>query len=622
MRLLPVGTRVAVTGVVTAEAGRLGTPVLLSIGDGTGGIAVRLPTDSEPFARGTLLQVDGTLAAPYGQLELRPVPGGIVVMGVGALPSVTPVGLGGLDESIEGRLVAASGILASKPKRSSGGDLTISLERDGANAVRVIADSSSLLTQSSFTVGSAYQAVGVVGQRASHKDALDGYRICLRDAADLVAVAGPTTSPSSTFGSVAPEQPASAIRIVPIADALGQVDLDVTIEAVVTAPNTLLDASGRRIVVQDSSAAIELLLPAGEIAPPIGARVRAEGRVGVAYGAPRFRAAHLDRVGGGRTPAPTILHGQPGIAYEWQLVAITGRIESVHKLGDRWRAELTVGTQQVPIVGQPGSGIGSGALVEGRVVTVSGIVRRPFPTSTDGRFSILPRSAGDIRLEGGAVTRQTAGGGNRVGGSGGGRVTENDHLTVASGTVNADLVDLALLVGRAVRVGGLVADLRPDGVLLDDGTATGRIVLRGRALELLQLLEPDDAINASGVVRELDDGPVLIVDDPGGISQAGDPVGPDSIPAAALSGASARPAGSPSAAGVVGGSTLGGDAIGVAALSLLSAASLGFTLLRRWRLRRRLEGRIAARLAELATPSGGSPGARSTERGRSTIHSA
>ena len=71
------------TGVVTAEAGRLGTPSLLAIGDATGGLAVRVPGDAGPFTRGTLLRVDGTLSAPYGQLEVRPASGGIQVMGIG-----------------------------------------------------------------------------------------------------------------------------------------------------------------------------------------------------------------------------------------------------------------------------------------------------------------------------------------------------------------------------------------------------------------------------------------------------------------------------------------------------------------------------------------------------------
>ncbi|HMA47874.1 MAG TPA: lamin tail domain-containing protein, partial [Frankiaceae bacterium] len=140
VRALPLGTRVTVSGVVTAEAGRLGTPALIAIGDATGGIAVRLPSDSMPPTRGTLLEIDGTLSAPYGQLEIKPVTGGLTVIGMSALPGTVPVPASGLDETLEGRLVATTGVLTTKPRRSSGGDLTITLDRDNATPVRLIAD--------------------------------------------------------------------------------------------------------------------------------------------------------------------------------------------------------------------------------------------------------------------------------------------------------------------------------------------------------------------------------------------------------------------------------------------------------------------------------------------------
>ncbi len=625
VRALPPGTRVTVAGVVTAEAGRLGTPSLQAIGDDTGGIAVRLSSDTVPFARGTMLQVDGTLNAPYGQLEIKPVPGGITVLGVGALPSVVPVGPGGLDESLEGRLVSASGVLTARPKRSSGGVLTITLERDTANPIKVIADSSSQIVQASLMVGTSYQVVGVVGQRASRKVAPDGYRICLRDPGDLVA-GGASSAPSSTGGTpVAPGASSAAARTVTIAQALGLIDVDVAIEAVVTAPSDLLDASGRRIVVEDASAAIELLLPAGENAPPIGARIHADGRVGAAYGAPRFRADRLDRLEGGRVPPPTVMHAQPGAAHEWRLVTITGRIAGVTKLGDRWRAELTIGSRQVPIVGQPASGIASSSLIEGSIATVIGIVRPPFPTATDRRFAILPRSRADLRVVGGAGARQTTRGGGQAGfGGAGGAARVGDSAAPPAGAADADLIDLPNLIGRVVRVGGLVADLRPDGVMLDDGTTTGRIVLRGGAIDLLPLLEPDDAINATGRVEVLEDGPAVVVDDPGGISQAGDPVAPDPVhPATGTqTGSATDPAEPPTEAGLATGTSLGAGAVGLLTLSLLSAVSLALTLLRRWYLRRRLADRIAARLAGLETRPASAVPPRSAEHGGSTIHSA
>ena len=93
-----------------------------------------------------------------------------------------------------------------------------------------------------------------------------------------------------------------------------------------------------------------------------------------------------------------------------------------------------------------------------------------------------------------------------------------------SAAVDADLDGLAPFAGTLVRVGGLVVDLRTDGFTLDDGTAVGRVVLRGAALELLPLIEVDDALNVIGRVETSTDGYVVAVEDPGAIILAGDPV--------------------------------------------------------------------------------------------------
>ena len=71
-RLQAVGQHVRVAGVVTAEAGRLGDPDLIVIQDADAGIVVRLPDGAVPPARNARLTVTGVLAAPYGQLEIRP----------------------------------------------------------------------------------------------------------------------------------------------------------------------------------------------------------------------------------------------------------------------------------------------------------------------------------------------------------------------------------------------------------------------------------------------------------------------------------------------------------------------------------------------------------------------
>ena len=627
--------------MVVAEAGRLGTPSLLAIGDATGGLAVHLPAGAEPFVRGTTLEVVGPLAAPNGQLEIRPAKGDIRVTGTGSLPTPAAVASTGLAEAIEGRLATTIGRLATRPKKTSGGDITLMLDRDGATPVKVMADVSSRITTGSLKVGATYRVVGVVGQRASRSGALDGYRIWVRDAADLVVVAGPAPSPraSSTpgHGSASPTLGAGTgtAETVSIARARRITDRVVAIDAVVTAPATLLDATGRRIVVQDASAAIELLLPTGTPAPPLGTRIHAEGRIGTAYGAARLRADRVGVRGSGSPPAPRVLHGPPDDTDEWRLVTMTGNITGVHKLGERWRAEVRVGSKDLVIAGQPGAGIPSTALIVGRTATVSGIARRPYPNAADRRFAVTPRFPADVRVAGHPVGGAGTGAGAVAPRSGGEAVAPNGTIRAGAGPVetvaDADVVDLDAFVGKLVRVGGLVVDLRPDGFSIDDGTAIGRVVVRGAALDLLPMVEPSDALNAIGRVEASADVPLVAVEDPGGIILAGDPVAvvpsPTAGPEASASPSSGPGAGESRFAGL-GGPAWPVDAglAGLGKLIAISALSLAVTLLRRAQARHRLAARVAGRLATFAQPSAGlpeAPGEPSTaEREPSTIHSA
>jgi len=198
----------------------------------------------------------------------------------------------------------------------------------------------------------------------------------------------------------------------------------------------------------------------------------------------------------------------------------------------------------------------------------------------------------------------------------------------ASAAEDADLVDLASMIGRLVRVGGLVVDLRPDGFTLDDGTAIGRVVLRGTALDQLPLVEPDDALNAIGRVEATADGPVVAVDDPAGLVQAGDPVpgeassSPAGNSAATLAGPSGAAGPASRLAGLGGTLPLDPGAAGLGTLLAISAISLALTVFRRERSRRRIAARIARRLATFAGHPADPPDPILAERGSSTIHSA
>ena len=442
-------------------------------------------------------------------------------------------------------------------------------------------------------------------------------------------ISAPSPSPSPTTG--APNGPtpkpsskpsAGTPSVVSVAAALRTSDRDVAIDAVVTAAATLLDASGRRIVVEDATAAIEILLPKDTPAPGVGVRVRAVGRVGTAYGAPRLRATALETLGTRAAPAPMRVHGALTSAHTWRLVAIAGRVDSVRKLGERWRAEVVVGTQRVVVVGQPGAGIAVGSIVEGRAIEVTGIVRPAYPSAADKRASLLPRSTADVRVAGapaqGTGHGGTGGGATTVGSTtAGGQGTGGDPGSNARGTTqhvpDADLADLESALGTTVRVGGLVVELDATGFRLDDGTAVGRIVLADAALEWLPLIEPGDAINVTGRVEQLDDGSIaVVVDDPAALAVGAD-LAALAEPSASEPTTAAEAA--PDLAGDARTAGLGDDlaglpgaGAGLVSLGLISLASLAVTLLRRRHSRRLLASRVAQRLATVGAPAPPPPG--------------
>ena len=248
--------------------------------------------------------------------------------------------------------------------------------------------------------GPRVSLTGIVGQRASRKGALDGYRLWLRDRGDVVITTQPAPTPSATpRGGPTPKPSAGAPKppLMSVRAALVHAGQRVTVEGTLTIGTSLLDASGRRTILEDTTAAIEVYLAAPDAAMRLGTRVRVTGTVGEAWGAPRLRADET-RVLGSRQPAVHGLQSAPTAAVEWRLVRVAGTIVEVHKSGDRWTADLQIHGGRVPIAGLAGSGIASTDLAVGRAATVTGIVKRPYPTATDRRFAIVPRQRADIVL--------------------------------------------------------------------------------------------------------------------------------------------------------------------------------------------------------------------------------
>ena len=608
-RRAAVGSTVTVTGTVNAEPGRLGTPSLIAIQDASGGIVVKIPDGAPEPRRGARIDVRGQLADPYGQLEVRPAAAGFRIIGDADLPAALPADAASLGELTEGRLVVVRGTIAGRPSKASSGDITFFVQ-SAAGQVRVVADASSGLTADSVTVGATYEVVGVAGQRASRKGVLDGYRVWARDPADLHRLSGPSPSPSPGASPTPKPKPGSstapspgAASIMTIAAAVRQAEGPVAVEGVVTTPADLLDSTGRRIVIEDGSAAVEVLIPVDAAAPAVGTRLRAEGTIGRAYDAPRVKAERLTVLAASLRPAVLELRGSPSAAHEWRLVRVSGRVEDVKKLGDRWRAELAVGSARVAIAGLSGARIPSTSLVEGRTATIVGIVRRPYPGASDTRWAVTPRSTADVVVgAAGAAAQGTSDEADPPAGPGAAGALSRDATAVP----DVDLVDLAGHVGAVVRVGGLVTELRPDGFLLDDGTAIGIVALTGGAAEYLPLLEPGDALNATGRVEAADGAFRVVVDDPAALVRVGDPTldGPSTSPAVKRPADASASTDAEAPVGRLAGGLLGAEwsGPGLLGIALVTAASLAVTLLRRHRARRLLATHVASRLASLVGP--------------------
>jgi uncharacterized protein YdeI (BOF family) len=592
----PVGTVVTVAGVVTAEGGRLGLPPLIAIADGTAGIVVRMPDGSASPARGTTVLVKGTLADPYGQLELRPAAGGFRVTGSGSLPTPLVLAAADLGEATEARLAEITGTVKTAPQKGTSGDLTIDLVDRSGVTFRVIADGSSQILVSDLAKGRSYRLTGIVGQRASRKGALDGYRLYLRDRADVVAV----TSPGTPGSSSAPA------TVTQIATALALPDgTAVTIGATVTAGTSLLDSSGRRIVVQDGTGAIEVFLPAGAAAPTVGSHVRVSGATGHAWGAPRVAALTVETVAGGPAIGAAPLDRAPGERDEWLLVRLSGTVLKVERLGDRWRAEVQLPDgAKVPVQGQAGAGIPSTAIVDGRRITVTGIVKRPYPTASDRRFAVLPRAGADVAIGPGGTSSSAGSAGSSSGAS---QATGGSAAGAPSAiTPDTDLAVLMEHVGERVRIGGLIVVVAGDGFDLDDGTALAHVALRDDMAALAPHLAAGEAVAATGVVEVAGGTAIVVVGDDGSLVRVGG-LGQALPIAGAGAEASPAPTGVGGAAALTAGATGLGSGLAPAsllAMLLISALSVLATLVRRRLVRRRLRAVLVHRLASLRATEG------------------
>ncbi len=333
-----------------------------------------------------------------------------------------------------------------------------------------------------------------------------------------------------------------------------------------TTKQGLLDVDGYRVVIQDPSAAILVRLP-NDFTAQVGQKLRVAGEVGTYYGAPQLTADEVSRNGQTNVAATSVRNGPFAPSLEWRLVTITGLVQDLHRDGEAWRAEVSVGDGSVPVSGIERSGISADALVEGRPATIVGVVKRAYPTASDQRFVLVPRSAADIRLGDAPATDKPESSDSPSGGpdatpeGSGGLVAWPESLAPgetppegASGplpSTGSDVIavaDLAGHLGQRVAVGGFVTAIDGARLTVQDETAATVVRLAGDAMATLERIAIGDIINASGLAdRNAAGGIEISVSDPADITV---------LPAAAAVGSpasttagTASPSGSLSASG-------------------------------------------------------------------------
>jgi hypothetical protein len=147
-------------------------------------------------------------------------------------------------------------------------------------------------------------------------------------------------------------------------------------------------------------------------------------------------------------------------------------------------------------------------------------------------------------------------------------------------------------------------------------------VLTGTAADLVDLVEPGDAINATGRVGEVTDaGLVVIVDDPANLvlGSALDSVDAGAGPSPDSSEVPATPSDARIAAFTDATGVLPGAGAGIAGLLAIGAASVAMTMLRRRHGRRLLPARVATRLALITGGSRATQGDHPARNGSSSL---
>ena len=376
---------------------------------------------------------------------------GIAVEGTGAIPA--PVGSprvrAGARRPKAGSSASRAASRQDRPSRRAATSPSTIETSNGTHACGSWPTRRAGSASASFAKGARYRIVGIAGQRATKKGELDGYRVWVRDREDVDA---PAAGAHARFASGArPAAPADARPAVGLDrdraadDRPGRRDRgrrDAPAPACSTARAGGSWSRTRRVRSRSCSQG----RPGARAS---ATRIRATGRVGQAYGAPRLRA-DVDRAARfAAAPAPLRVQGPLTDAHTWRLVTISGPRRRRHA------SSANVGAPRSPSVRRGWSSSGSRArgsrtrrsprAASPTSSGSSGPPTRARPTSARRSCRVRRRRPAD-RRRGRRSKPARAPAGALVG-----RTAPTGARRCASPTkraLDADLVDLETLLGR------------------------------------------------------------------------------------------------------------------------------------------------------------------------------
>lgn len=405
------------------------------VADPTGGIAV---IGGSPFSRGYRLRVAGTISDRYRQRTLRAASVTPLSETPAEEPLPTSATTSELVEALEGQLVATRGIIVSGPESLAGG-VAYGID-DGTGQARVVVGDGTGIDLTGWVRGADVQLVGVLGQRDSSGTGTSGYRLQVRDPADVLDVVPPTPGPETTPTPIPSSSPAASgsrsavpsatptaaptsapLVTVGAARAL-PTGARLRLRAVVTLGPGLVDAT--TAIVQDATGAIELRLGTVGGALRRGQLVEVEGTRSTRAGMLTLRVVTGARQLGrrGEPAARRIATGGGAESLEARLVRVIGRVVSSPTRASTGSVSFGVddGSGELRATIPAAVAFRDPRLVRGAVVELVGALRQQTTASQPERgYRLWLRAASDLRVESGPAapppgTRSTAGGPRRT----------------------------------------------------------------------------------------------------------------------------------------------------------------------------------------------------------------